>query len=358
MADQQHLEILKRGVDAWNNWRQKNPSTRPDLSGAELEDANYSSINFSGANLNGTIFSRTNLSRADLSGADLGGTFLALVDLSAANLRRANISGAVLNSTDLSSANLRDADLSGSDLFLAKIIEAEVTGADFTGARAGFTLFGSLDLRSVRGLDAMQHDGPSTIGIDTIYRSNGEIPESFFRGAGVPDGFIAFARSLVGKSIQFYSCFISHSTKDKEFVERLYADLWAKGVRCWCALHDLQGGRKLHEQIDEAIAKHDRLLLVLSQYSMNSKWVTTEIAKARKREIRENRRVLFPISLVDFDTLRHWECFDADTGTDSAREIREYFIPDFSNWKDHNSYQEALCRLVGNLEAVPPSASV
>ena len=31
--------------------------------------------------------------------------------------------------------------------------------------------------------------------------------------------------------------------------------------------------------------------------------------------------------------------FDADPGIDSAREIREYFIPDFSNWKDHDSYE-------------------
>ena len=52
-----------------------------------------------------------------------------------------------------------------------------------------------------------------------------------------------------------------------------------------------------------------------------------EISKARKREVRDDLRVLFPVRLVDFDTLKTWECFDADTGKDSAREIREYFIP-------------------------------
>ena len=36
---------------------------------------------------------------------------------------------------------------------------------------------------------------------------------------------------------------------------------------------------------------------------------------------------------------------------DSAREIREYFIPDFSNWKDHDSYQTAFQRLVKDLKA-------
>ena len=83
---------------------------------------------------------------------------------------------------------------------------------------------------------------------------------------------------------------------------------------------------------------------------MKSEWVKTEIAKARKREVREKRQVLFPIRLCSFEALRDWECFDADTGKDSAREIREYYIPDFSNWKDHDSYQEAFARLLRDLK--------
>jgi hypothetical protein len=59
--------------------------------------------------------------------------------------------------------------------------------------------------------------------------------------------------------------------------------------------------------------------------------VKTEIAKARKRELKEKRHVLFPIRLASFEAIRDWECFDADAGKDSAKEIREYFIPDFSN---------------------------
>ncbi len=39
--------------------------------------------------------------------------------------------------------------------------------------------------------------------------------------------------------------------------------------------------------------------------------------------------------------LREWECFDADTGKDSANEIRQYFIPDFGNWNEHDSYRVA-----------------
>jgi hypothetical protein len=195
------------------------------------------------------------------------------------------------------------------------------------------------------------HHGPSTIGIDTIYKSKGKIPEVFLRGCGVPDEFIAYIGSMVGRPIEYYSCFISYSTKDQDFADRLYADLQAKGVRCWFAPHDIKGGRKIHEQLDEAIRVHDKLLLILSEHSMASDWVGTEIANAREREVREKKQMLFPITIAPFEEVKKWKLFDADRGKDSAREIREYFIPDFSNWKGHDSYQEALGRLVSDLKA-------
>ena len=155
----------------------------------------------------------------------------------------------------------------------------------------------------------------------------------------MPDQLIGYLPSLLTLAIQFYSCFISYSTKDQEFAERLYADLQNKGVRCWFAPHDIRRGKKIHEQIDEAIQVYDLLLLILSEASIHSEWVKTEISKARRREIREKRRMLFPVTLFDFETLRDWECFDADTGKDSAREIREYYVPNFSDWKSHDTYR-------------------
>lgn len=176
----------------------------------------------------------------------------------------------------------------------------------------------------------------------------------FLRGAGVPDNFIEYMHSLVGQAFEYYSCFISYSTKDQEFATRLHADLQQNGVRCWFAPHDVQGGKKLHKQIDDAIRLYDKLLLILSHDSMNSEWVNTEISKARKREAEERRQMLFPVRLVPFEELQSWECFDADRGKDSAREIREYFIPDFSEWKNHDSYGKAFAELLRDLKAEKP----
>ena len=85
--------------------------------------------------------------------------------------------------------------------------------------------------------------------------------------------------------------------------------------------------------------------------SLNSEWVRSEITKAQKREIQERKRVLFPVRLCSFESLRGWESFDADTGKDLAREIREYFIPDFSNWADQESYRKAFNQLLRDLRA-------
>jgi hypothetical protein len=68
------------------------------------------------------------------------------------------------------------------------------------------------------------------------------------------------------------------------------------------------------------------------------------------RVIKEKKRILFPIRLVPFERIKQRECFDADTGQDIAREIREYFIPDFTNWEDPKSFESAFNRLLSDLE--------
>jgi len=148
---------------------------------------------------------------------------------------------------------------------------------------------------------------------------------------------------------RFSSCFVSYSHRDDAFVTRLVESLRAAGVRVWFAPEDLVGGKKLYDEIRDAIDRFDRLLIVLSQHSISSDWVKSEIRNARRRELRDRRQVLFPISLVDFDMLRSWELFDADLGHDIARELREYFIPDFSNWQDAVAYDYQLTKVVAGL---------
>ena len=239
----------------------------------------------------------------------------------------------------------RNANLQSSDLTRAVLVDTALDGADLTNATVGWGAFGNIDLSSVKGLCEIQHQGPSSIGIDTLLRSKGAIPENFLRGAGVPDALISYSLSLVTKSPAFHSCFISYSNNDQLFVERLYSDLQNKGVRCWFAPEDLKIGEKFRHRIDESIRTHDKLLLVLSQQSIQSKWVETELEAAFEKEQRGNATVLFPIRLDD----AVMECDQA-----WAAEIRRTrHIGDFTQWTDSTHYAVALQRLVRDLRTAP-----
>ena len=346
MAISEHVNNLWKGVEEWNLWRKHNPDFLLDLSAIDLRSADLQWGNFNGVNLRRARAMNANLAWTQLSAANLS-----LSDLQDANLSESTLTDAVVREADLSRVLLRNA-----SLIRCSFVAANLLGADLTGALLDGTTFCAANLSQVKGLESCKHSGPSFVDYQTLMKS-GPLPLAFLRGCGLPESLIKYLPSLLNEAVQLHSCFISYSAEDQQFAEQLHANLQDKGVRCWFAPHDIKGGRKIHEQIDAAIQMYDRLLLILSQASINSEWVKTEIAKARQREIREQRRMLFPLRLTDYEILRSWECFDADTGKDSARELREYFIPDFSNWKEHDSYRQALERLITDLAPEPNDKS-
>ena len=90
----------------------------------------------------------------------------------------------------------------------------------------------------------------------------------------------------------------------------------------------------------------------LSDASLRSEWVRTELRRAGGRRNARTGGSSFPITLIPFDpAIREWECFDADSGKGLGVEVREYFIPDFSNWKDHDAFESAFARLLRDLRA-------
>ena len=186
MANREHLAKIKEGVGAWNEWRKASPEIIPDLSGGNLGDAKLREADFSKGNLREANLSRANLTQATLNEANLRGT----------NLHSAHLNEVPLREADLTQAELSGATLIGADLILADLSGANLYGADLAGANIGWTILGNNDLSDVKGLGTVLHFGPSTIGIDTIYRSHGNIPPAFLRGAGVPDNFIEYMGSL------------------------------------------------------------------------------------------------------------------------------------------------------------------
>jgi uncharacterized protein YjbI with pentapeptide repeats len=145
MANEEHLAILKRGVEAWNTWREENPTIIPNLNEADfrgvnlrkaffgiatLDQADFSKADLRGASFRGAILTETLFESADLSGAD----FRKSVDLKGDNLKGANLRKALLGGTDLRKANFSEMDLSGADLSVANLNEAALNGADLSAA--------------------------------------------------------------------------------------------------------------------------------------------------------------------------------------------------------------------------------
>jgi hypothetical protein len=261
----------------------------------------------SGANLDGAILDRADLGGADLSGADLGGAILS----------GAILSGAILDRADLRDTNLSHANLSRTNLSDAFFHE---------------TYFTNVDLSNVIGLDTCHHGGPSSIEYRTLEKSP-NLPLPFLRGVGLPDSLIDYLPSLLNQPLQFYSCLISYSVKDQDMADRLHADLQNKGVRCWFAPHDLPIGAKILDGIDEAIRLRDKVLLILSEHSINSGWVEDEVTTAFEEERKRGQPMLFPIRLDDIvmTTEEAW-----------AAKLRARNIGDFRHWKDHEKYLKSL----------------
>jgi TIR domain/Pentapeptide repeats (8 copies) len=350
VANDEHVAILRKGVDAWNTWRDENPKVVPDLSRENLTNAHLPRANLFGVtlietNLNGADLSRArlifaNLIGAKLTGANLSGADLMLTHLSDANLTDvvltgdANLREANLSRTNLSGANLTDAILIGTIL-----CRTNLTDANLTAARLHRTVFAATVLTKVKGLDQCHHVGPSSIDLQTLERS-GPLPIAFLRGIGLPDNFIDYLPSLLNTAIQHYSCFISYSSKDQTFAERLHADLQNEGVRCWFAPHDMRIGAKIIDALDKAIRMREKVLLILSESAVVSDWVEDEVTTAFEEERRRGNVVLFPVRIDDavLQTSEAW-----------AAKLRARHIGDFRHWKEQNSYQESFERLMRDL---------
>jgi uncharacterized protein YjbI with pentapeptide repeats len=390
MTNKQHLKILQQGVSAWNEWRRQIPTVgRPDLTKANLSGVNLVGADFFEVDLNAADLSSANFRKADFRGADLSGMHYVssawmrmhgeplgseqrFVELPAevlmaddwkrisreskrkvvvTNLQKANLSGANLAWANFSYADLRETNLTETYLEETNFSGANLAGADLSGCRMSSTKLIDIDLNTVEGLATVRHYGPSEMSVSTIYASRDNLPDSFLRGIGIPEDLVIHLRSMGGILRNFYSCFISYSSRDEEFANRLHADLQSRGVRCWFAPEDLKIGDPFRKHIDDAIRTHDKLLIILSSNSVSSSWVEKEVETAFEKERKQNRTVLFPIRLDDtvMETDQAW-----------AADIRRTrHLGDFRDWRIQDSYKKGFDRLLRDLKAEgraqPPS---
>jgi len=402
MASDEHLGRLDDGAHAWGIWRADPNLTTPNLRGARLSKRPLDHFDFRGADLadidatgsslryvrlSGANLERANFSDADLSFADLSNTVLSPANLSGANLYRSNLNGCTLTGANLKGASFKEAQIvkarfdraalqgadltratldyssfTGADLRNADLTGASVVGVDLARSVVGGTMFIDLAIGGARGLAEIEHKTRSAVSIETLYLSAGKIPDVFLRGVGLEEDFITYSRGFFNRAIEFYSCFISYSHKDKSFALRLHDQLQGQGIRCWLDEHQLLPGDDIYEQVDRGIKLWDKVLLCCSRDSLASWWVDNEIESAFEKERalmkrdKRKRLALIPLNLDGFMFSKNWR-------SGKSQQVRSRLAADFTGWEVSNrKFEEQFERLVKALKTLdggreqPPDA--
>ena len=327
MANSEHLNILKQGVEAWNKWRDENRDERPDLSGVDL-----SGSKFSGANFSNTNFNKARLNQWSVDDCDFSESNLTEIVAQASYWRNARFRGAHI-SGDLVLSTMYVADFSGASVQRCGLITAELRFL-----RLNRTKFAPYLSRTVinswtiiaSDLSGMplhsgsaEHEYPSNIDIETLQRTASGLKEhterisafnKFFQESGLPDEIIkvfdSWARpsstitDVTPEEENYYSCFISYSHSDRTFARGIHEGLTEHGIHCWLDEHQILPGDDIYDMVDQGINQWDKILLCCSQNSLNSPWVDRELDKALQKEEklwRERGRKVLAIIPLDLD---------------------------------------------------------
>ena len=316
-----------------------------DLTGADLRGAHLTGADLRGAHLWWAELTGTELSGADLTGAHLTGVVFWGAHLTGANLAGANLPQADLMRADLMRADLRWANLRWAVLTRAVLTGADLTGADLrgadlSGALLGWTVLADCDLSEAKGLESVRHARPSSIGVDTIFKSKGNIPPAFLQGAGVPDELIRVLPRLLQER-RYYTTFICYGEPDRAFAEKLESDLRSRGVPCWIYFADATPGERTWREIGKNRREAGRMIVLCSAAALIRDGVLKEI----EEQIDEDPDKMVPVSL---DNLWKADGFRVMRGN---RDLRPFLLDkNYADFSDPKTCENALSGLLRALE--------
>src|SRR5271166_643682 len=116
--------------------------------------------------------------------------------------------------------------------------------------------------------------------------------------------------------------FLSHSTKDKQFVQAFAAELKAEKIEPWLCEVDVEFGGNFVGQIEEGLRDADLAVLFWSPEAARSDWTRLEWTAVTAREISESRTRLGIVLLRDCaipELLRVKHRIDARTDPEQGR---------------------------------------
>ncbi len=310
---------------------------------ARFTNASLVGVKLQGATIDGVDFSGANLTNADLRNV-VGASQQDVQRIEPLTFKSARMLGSLLHDAIIREAIFDGADLSKANLRRALLTQCSLKDVNLDCAILGDTLFVATDLSTVRHPERIEHFAPSSLDHTAIRAARGRLPASFLKQCGLddieilmaslydpelsPDRVISIAYEIcdarLTNPLQIHPIFISYSHADTPFVDLLQSRLGAVGIRSWRDGHDMTVG-PLIDQIDQAIRLNPVVLLVLSQYSVESDWVEWEASRARELEKVTGRAVLCPVALDDSWKTSHWSPL-------LLQQIAKYHILDVSGW--------------------------
>ncbi|WP_270168577.1 toll/interleukin-1 receptor domain-containing protein [Paenibacillus sp. SYP-B4298] len=91
------------------------------------------------------------------------------------------------------------------------------------------------------------------------------------------------------------SIFLSHTSIDKPFVEKLARDLKRIGVNVWFDKWEIKIGDSITWKIEEGIRENEFLGIVLSPEALSSEWVKSELGAAWVKQMHTRKVFVLPI---------------------------------------------------------------
>lgn len=385
MANQVQLKVLRQGVKAWNEWRQgKGAGLEIDLREADFRGTYLNEANFKNADLRGSHFEKVGLRSTHFEGADLRAAHFHKADVFCAHLNRADLELADFRDADLMYANLREAkmrntDFRGAILSCADFTRAQLSNVDFRGAKVnhirltwaslhncqlegtnleyawmGHTTLANLDLRGVEGLEMVRHEAPSTVGLDTIYASQGQTSQRFLAGCGVSSDFRALIGTLaVAPALYDPLVMLAYSDmektdeemEDEDLIEHLSWALRDNLIRAWTMYKDWSPSQ-LDRQLEAAWPSQTRFLLVCSAGSLKNEYLRPILHQIFAREKEQQKTLLFPVARMPVEQMQRLETSDPEIIQDLCARP----LPDFTNWENPTEFEREFSKLLHNLK--------
>jgi len=379
MANEELVEVVRRGRKAVAAWRRKNPEVVFDLVDADLAEVDLAGVNLrrsqmvgaklgrsrlTGANFSGVDLTRADLSGAEVSRANFSGArlFRAMLkgirgestDFSKAVLQGGDLSDSVLSDASFHDADLQETDLAGAELLGVNFSHADLDHANFERVRCGWLTWNDVDLSRTTGLDSMTHLGPGSIGLDTLERSGPRIPTSFLRGNGVSQDWVETYGGFEEPAAASDTFFIVYGAEEESFAGRLHNTLQKHGVRCWLDPRRSAEDNGLTGQVAaRGFRVWDRVLLCATRATLSADWMDLLIDSVKRREeaikTHTGRSVtlMWPLNLDGYLFSGSWKHAE-------ATEVAGRVLADFTGWRRNKTkFLEELQALIEKLKLEP-----